>query len=153
MHCVIFASCRAEVVSVSAPRNGLRCEVRAGRRGWWLVAPDLGIDASAHEAAIVPEARLLAAAIMAGIGHFGAGTPLEVRIEGLTPDAGRDPDARVATAATILGAFAARAGEDPADPGVRERLLELARLVGGSRRRPRTNGSAWNGRPKEAARA
>ena len=131
---ITVESPRPGVVVVRMVQEGVRCEVETGSRGWWLVAPDLGIDASAHEAAVVPEARLLAAAIMAGIGHYGAGAPLEVRVDGIPAPIDRDAPLRVSITAIILAAFAARAGEDIEDPHVRTGVFELAGLVGGRRR-------------------
>ncbi|MFE7562318.1 mevalonate kinase [Kitasatospora sp. NPDC057500] len=116
---------RALVVAVD---SGIECRCAAGEDGWWLSAPDLGVDAPLEGVPPDSGARLLVDAVRAGRRAFAGAEPLRLTVRGRGWRAGHKTGLGGSAASTVavLGALAAAAGHDVSSPSLRRALLPAA---------------------------
>lgn len=136
----VLHGARALVTAVDA---GIECRTVPRQAGWWLHAPDLGVDAPMAQAGADGRARLLTAAVAAGAEAFGPGSPMRVTVRGRGALAGRKVGlgGSAACVAGVLGAMAAAAGRDPAQHEVRDAVFDLAFAVHRAHQRGRGSGA------------
>ncbi|MER7578031.1 hypothetical protein [Streptomyces sp. NPDC126514] len=123
-----YAVLYGERALVAAVNAGIECCSRPRPEGWWLSAPDLGIDAPLDKAPDAPGGRLLAAAAAAGAAAYPDIPPQHLTVRGHGDGANRKTGLGCSAASTvaILGCFAAASGHGLADPRTRADLFDLA---------------------------
>uniref|UniRef100_A0AAU1IAW7 Phosphomevalonate kinase n=1 Tax=Streptomyces sp. NBC_00180 TaxID=2903632 RepID=A0AAU1IAW7_9ACTN len=123
-----YAVLHGERAMVTAVDVGIECHCSPRPEGWWLSAPDLGVDVPLAQAADAPGAGLLAAAATAGAATFPETPPHHLTVRGRGNGAERKTGLGCSAASTvaILGCFAAANGHDLADPRTRADLFDLA---------------------------
>ncbi|WP_316528403.1 mevalonate kinase family protein [Kitasatospora brasiliensis] len=113
---------------LAAVDSGIGCRAAPAADGWWLSAPDLGVDAPLEEVPRDSGAGLLAAAVRAGSAAFPDTGQLRVTVRGRGWGAGRKIGLGTSAAGVVavLGALAAAAGRDLSSPALRRTLLPTA---------------------------
>lgn len=135
----VLHGARALVAALDA---GIRCRVEPAP-GWWLSAPDLGVEGRMDDVVPEPAGRLLASAIDVGRREFAVGTPLAVRVGGVrfASSDKRGLGGSAASVVAILGALAAAAGHDLEARETRERLFASGLAVHRAHQRGRGSGA------------
>ncbi|MFE4513564.1 mevalonate kinase [Kitasatospora sp. NPDC056783] len=113
---------------LAAVDSGIECRVAPHADGWWLSAPDLGVDAPLDDVPRDHGARLLVEAVRAGRTAFAGPGPLHVTVRGHGWGAGRKLGlgGSAASVVAVLGALAAAAGHDVSSTVLRRALLPAA---------------------------
>ncbi|MEU9130146.1 hypothetical protein AB0D08_18905 [Kitasatospora sp. NPDC048540] len=116
---------------VTAVSSGIECRSVPRAGGWWLTAPDLGIDAPLSAVWRAKGGRLLAAAVTAGAEAFALTGPRHLTVRGVGTGAGRKTGLGGSAAGTVavLGCLGAVTGLDLAGADVRRRIFDLAFAV------------------------
>ncbi|MFE6099615.1 mevalonate kinase [Streptomyces laurentii] len=131
---------RALVVAVD---SGIECRVVPRGAGWWLRAPDLGVDAPLQSVPNSSGAGLLARAVRAAQALFPTVGPLQVTVGGRGWGAGRKIGlgGSAASVVAVLGALATSAGQDVTRAPARRALLPAALAVHRAHQQGRGSGA------------
>ncbi|MFF8774288.1 mevalonate kinase [Kitasatospora sp. NPDC015120] len=113
---------------LAAVDSGIECRTEPRADGWWLSAPDLGVDGPPQDVPSHAGAHLLVDAVRAGRTAFPGPGPLRVTVRGHGWGAGRKLGlgTSAASAVAVLGALAATAGHDLSSTPLRRTLLPTA---------------------------
>ncbi|MFG2111862.1 mevalonate kinase [Streptomyces sp. NPDC048718] len=122
-----YAVLHGERALVAAVDSGIECRA-AEAAGWWLSAPDLGVDMPLEDVPRDSGAGLLAEAVQAGDAVFTGPGPLRVTVRGHGWGAGEKIGlgGSAASVVAVLGALAAASGHDVTSPALRRALLPAA---------------------------
>ncbi|WP_353962817.1 mevalonate kinase family protein [Streptomyces sp. NBC_01264] len=127
-----YAVLHGDRALVVAMDSGIECFSSPCPQGWWLAAPDLGVDAPLGTAGkLASGAGLLVAAVDRGAHAFVQPSPRHLTVQAH----GRHGHRKVglggsaASVVAIMGALAATAGHDLENPLTRSRLFDLSLAV------------------------